>query len=504
MDSKTILSLFDEITKIPRESGHEEKIVDFLVKFAQKHNLECRTDKAMNVLIVKPAAKGYENVPTLVLQSHTDMVCEKNAGCTHDFAADPIKYVIKDGWMVAEDTTLGADCGIGVAAELAVLTDSKPTGRIECLFTASEETGMDGAFGLEPGFITGDTLINLDSEDEGELFVGCAGGIDTTAVFDFQYEFVQPASEIFKLRVFNGVGGHSGDDINKGRANAVQLLARFLYGGTVKDSQYQTVLCHIDGGNKRNAIARESEAIVAVTGDLRSFKAAWEQFATDVKAEYSSTEPDLSFSIENGPATDRCMAKEVSDQLIIALLAAPHGVLAMSSDIEGLVETSTNLASVKIFGKDTDNTTSGKSCTLGELSCGEYGYVRVGTSQRSSVDSERRAAAEKVEAAFRLAGAKVTHEGEYPGWKPNMSSKILSVCTEAYRRRFGVDAAVKAIHAGLECGLFLEKFPHLDMISFGPTLRGVHAPGERLELASLDKFAVFLDDVITDFSNKAK
>lgn len=504
MDSKTILSLFDEITKIPRESGHEEKIVDFLVQFAQKHNLECRTDKAMNVLIVKPAAKGYENVPTLVLQSHTDMVCEKNAGCTHDFAADPIKYVIKDGWMVAEDTTLGADCGIGVAAELSVLTDSKPTGRIECLFTASEETGMDGAFGLEEGFISGDTLINLDSEDEGELFVGCAGGIDTTAVFDFQYEFVQPGAEIFKLRVFNGVGGHSGDDINKGRANAVQLLARFLYGGTVKDSQYQTVLCHIDGGNKRNAIARESEAVVAVTGDIRSFKAAWDQFASDVKAEYSSTEPDLSFSIENGPATDRCMAKGVSDQLIIALLAAPHGVLAMSSDIEGLVETSTNLASVKVFGKDTEGTTSGKTCTLGEHSCGEYGYVRVGTSQRSSVDSERKAAAEKVEAAFRLAGAKVTHEGEYPGWKPNMSSKILSVCTEAYRRRFGVDAAVKAIHAGLECGLFLEKFPHLDMISFGPTLRGVHAPGERLELASLDKFAVFLDDVITDFSNKAK
>lgn len=503
MDSKTILSLFDEITKIPRESGHEEKIVDFLVDFAQKHNLEYKTDKAMNVLIVKHAAKGYETVPTLVLQSHTDMVCEKNAGCTHDFAVDPIKYVIKDGWMVAEETTLGADCGIGVAAQLAVLTDTKPTGKIECLFTASEETGMDGAFGLEPGFISGDTLINLDSEDEGELFVGCAGGIDTTAVFDFHYDFVHPGAELFKLRVFNGVGGHSGDDINKGRANAVQTLARFLYGGTRKDSAYQAVLCHIDGGNKRNAIAREAEATVAVTGDIASFKAAWNQFACDVKAEYSSTEPDLSFSIENGPATDRCMEKEVSDKLIIALLAAPHGVLAMSSDIEGLVETSTNLASVKIYSRDTDEKVA-NTTVYGGHPCGEYGYARIGTSQRSSVDSERKAAAEKVEAVFRLAGAKVTHEGEYPGWKPNMSSRILSVCTEAYRRRFGVDAAVKAIHAGLECGLFLEKFPHLDMISFGPTLRGVHAPGERLELASLDKFAVFLDDVITDFSNEVR
>ena len=474
MNSEKILSIFKEITRIPRESGHEEKIVEYLVKFAKEHGLEYKTDDVNNVVITKPASKGYEDRSTIVLQGHTDMVCEKNAGVEHDFAKDPIRYVIEDGWMIAKDTTLGADCGIGVAAQLAALIDPAPCGKIECLFTSSEETGMDGAFGLKPGFITGKTLINLDSEDEGELFIGCAGGLDTTAVFSYIPESLPADAKCFSVRIFNGVGGHSGDDINKGRANAVQLLARFL-NDCLSSADFQLSLCCIDGGNKRNAIARESSATVALTGDEAAFKSDWDSFSADVKGEYSVTEPDLSFALESVPAPAFTFDTDSAMRIVRGLYAAPHGVLSMSADIPGLVETSTNLASVKML---------------------EGNKVRVGTSQRSSITSARRAAAAKVEASFLLAGAEVTHEGEYPGWKPTLDSEILRRSVASYKKLFGVEPAVKAIHAGLECGLFLEIYPDLDMISFGPTLRGVHAPGERLDLASLDKFTLLLDDIL--------
>lgn len=474
MNSEKILSIFKEITRIPRESGHEEKIVEYLVNFAKEHGLEYKTDDVNNVVITRPASKGYEDRSTIVLQGHTDMVCEKNAGVEHDFAKDPIRYVIEDGWMIAKDTTLGADCGIGVAAQLAALIDPAPCGKIECLFTSSEETGMDGAFGLKPGFITGKTLINLDSEDEGELFIGCAGGLDTTAVFSYIPEPLPADAKCFSVRIFNGVGGHSGDDINKGRANAVQLLARFL-NDCLSSSDFKLSLCCIDGGNKRNAIARESSATVALTGDESAFKSHWDSFSADVKGEYSVTEPDLSFALESVPAPVFAFDTDSAMRLVRGLYAAPHGVLSMSADIPGLVETSTNLASVKML---------------------EDNKVRVGTSQRSSITSARRAAAAKVEASFLLAGAEVTHEGEYPGWKPTLDSDILRRSVASYKKLFGVEPAVKAIHAGLECGLFLEIYPDLDMISFGPTLRGVHAPGERLDLASLDKFTLLLDDIL--------
>lgn len=474
MNSEKILSIFKEITRIPRESGHEEKIVEYLVNFAKEHGLEYKTDDVNNVVITKPASKGYEDRSTIVLQGHTDMVCEKNAGVEHDFAKDPIRYVIEDGWMIAQDTTLGADCGIGVAAQLAALIDPAPCGKIECLFTSSEETGMDGAFGLKPGFITGKTLINLDSEDEGELFIGCAGGLDTTAVFSYIPESLPADAKCFSVRIFNGVGGHSGDDINKGRANAVQLLARFL-NDCLSSADFKLSLCCIDGGNKRNAIARESSATVALTGDEAAFKSDWDSFSADVKGEYSVTEPDLSFALESVPAPAFTFDTDSAMRIVRGLYAAPHGVLSMSADIPGLVETSTNLASVKML---------------------EGNKIRVGTSQRSSITSARRAAAAKVEASFLLAGAEVTHEGEYPGWKPTLDSEILRRSVASYKKLFGVEPAVKAIHAGLECGLFLEIYPDLDMISFGPTLRGVHAPGERLDLASLDKFTLLLDDIL--------
>lgn len=474
MNSEKILSIFKEITRIPRESGHEEKIVEYLVNFAKEHGLEYKTDDVNNVVITRPASKGYEDRSTIVLQGHTDMVCEKNAGVEHDFAKDPIRYVIEDGWMIAKDTTLGADCGIGVAAQLAALIDPAPCGKIECLFTSSEETGMDGAFGLKPGFITGKTLINLDSEDEGKLFIGCAGGLDTTAVFNYIPEPLPADAKCFSVRIFNGVGGHSGDDINKGRANAVQLLARFL-NDCLSSADFKLSLCCIDGGNKRNAIARESSATVALTGDEAAFKSDWDSFSADVKGEYSVTEPDLSFALESVPAPAFTFDTDSAMRIVRGLYAAPHGVLSMSADIPGLVETSTNLASVKVL---------------------EGNKVRVGTSQRSSITSARRAAAAKVEASFLLAGAEVTHEGEYPGWKPTLDSEILRRSVASYKKLFGVEPAVKAIHAGLECGLFLEIYPDLDMISFGPTLRGVHAPGERLDLASLDKFTLLLDDIL--------
>ena len=476
MNSENVLSFFKEITKIPRESGHEEHIIAYLQEFAASRNLECKTDEAGNVLIVKEAAAGYESVPTIVLQSHSDMVCEKNEGVEHDFAKDPIKYVIQDGWMIAPDTTLGADCGIGIAAQLALLDSDMPCGKIECLFTTSEETGLDGAMALKPGFFSGKVLLNLDSEDEGEIFVGCAGGLDTTAEFHYTEEPVCEDFELEEVFVKDAMGGHSGDDINKGRANSVQLLATFLY--SILDLDWQLVA--IDGGNKRNAIAREAKAVIAAESDtLDIINERLEAYAAEVAEEYGAIETNLKLGYcepagEYAAAIDEMTAWN----LVTALCASPHGVLKMSQEIENFVESSTNLASVKMK---------------------EPGVIRIGSSQRSCVTAARRAAAAKMEACFVLAGAIVKHEGEYPGWAPAAESPIRDACVASYKKLFGVEPKVKAIHAGLECGLFTETFPGLDMVSFGPTLRGVHAPGERLDLASLDKFVALLIDVVANY-----
>ena len=404
------------------------------------------------------------------------MVCEKNEGVEHDFAKDPIRYVIENGWMIAPDTTLGADCGIGMAAQMAVLTSDMPCGKIECLFTTSEETGLDGAMALDPDFISGRVLLNLDSEDEGEIFVGCAGGIDTTAEFHYTNEPVQDDFEFEEVFVKDAMGGHSGDDINKGRANSVQLLGRFLY--SILDLDWQLVA--IDGGNKRNAIAREAKAVIAAEPDtLDIINERLEEYAADVAEEYGAVEKNLNLGYKPYEGEYRDAIDEMTAwNLVTALCASPHGVLAMSQEIENFVETSTNLASVKMT---------------------EPGVIRIGSSQRSCVTAARRAAAAKMEACFVLAGAVVKHEGEYPGWAPAAESPVRDACVASYRRLFGTDPKVKAIHAGLECGLFTEKFPGIDMVSFGPTLRGVHAPGERLDLASLDKFVMLLTDVIQNY-----
>ena len=475
MDSQSVLEIFKEITRIPRESGHEEKMTAFLQKFAADRGLDCRTDATGNVVITREAAPGKENVPAIVLQSHQDMVCEKNSGCDHDFARDPISYVIEDGWMIAKDTTLGADDGIGVAASLALLDSDIPTGKLECLFTISEETGMDGANAIESGLFTAKTLINLDSEDEGQLFVGCAGGVDTTAVFKYTEESVDASFTALKLRVFNAIGGHSGDDINKERANTVQILARFLYGEY--SGGYRLV--SFNGGNKRNAIAREAEAVILLdAAGAKALEDRFGKFAADVKAEYHRTDPDISFECIRTGNPGKAVDKDTARRFIFALTAVNHGVLTMSQDIAGLVETSTNLAAVFM---------------------NVPGEIKVTTSQRSSTDSAKKFMADKVEAAFLLAGAEVSHSDPYPGWTPNMDSHILDVTVASYRKLFGVEPEVKAIHAGLECGLFLTKFPDLDMISFGPTLRGVHAPGEKLDLATNEKFVRLLVDVVSNF-----
>lgn len=476
MNSEKVLSYFKEIIRIPRESGHEEHIIAYLQDFASANGLECKTDKAGNVLITKEAAPGFEDVPAIVLQSHSDMVCEKNEGVEHDFAKDPIRYVIEDGWMIAPDTTLGADCGIGVAAQMAVLTSEIPCGKIECLFTTSEETGLDGAMALEPGFFTGKVLLNLDSEDEGEIFVGCAGGIDTTAEFNYKLEPLQEDFVTQEVYVKDAMGGHSGDDINKGRANSVQLLGRFLY--SILDLDWQLV--SIDGGNKRNAIAREAKAVIAAEEDtLEIINERLQAYSAEVEEEYGAVEKEIKVGFtEYDGSADNAIDEMTAWNLVAALCASPHGVLAMSQEIENFVETSTNLASVKMT---------------------EPGVIRIGSSQRSCVAAARKAAAAKMEACFVLAGAIVRHEGEYPGWAPAAESPIRDACVESYKKLFGVEPKVKAIHAGLECGLFTEKFPGLDMVSFGPTLRGVHAPGERLDLASLDKFVALLEDVILNF-----
>lgn len=455
---------FYEITQVPRPSKKEGKIIQYLENFATSHNLPVKKDKAGNILISKAATKGYEHFPVVILQSHMDMVCEKNSDVIHDFDNDPIKTIVDGEWLRADGTTLGADNGIGMAAELAILaSDDIAHGPIECLFTVDEETGLTGAKALETGFMTGKILLNLDSEDEGELFIGCAGGKGTVATF--QYEPIPAASSMqyFRIAVTGLNGGHSGSDIHKGLGNANKLLARFLY---MLKKDYNFVLSAWEGGNLHNAIAREGYAVIGLQGDDREkVRVLLNEFTAAIENELKHVDQHVRMTMETVDQPETILEQKFSEKLINAILACPHGVINMSHDMEGLVETSTNLASVKMK---------------------EGNKIVVGTSQRSSVESEKNAIADQVAATFILAGAEVEHGEGYPGWAPNPNSKILKVAQEAYRDLFQKDAQIKAIHAGLECGLFLEKYPYLDMISFGPTLRDVHSPGERIEIATVD------------------
>ncbi len=457
---------FEAITRVPRPSKKEGKIIDYLISFAREHHIEYKKDAIGNVVMRKPATPGYEDHPAVILQSHMDMVCEKNSDVEFDFEHDAIRPYIDGEWVRAEGTTLGADCGIGMAAALAVLLDETVQhGPIEALFTVDEETGLTGAFELGEGMLSGKYLINLDSEDEGELFIGCAGGIDTIATFHYTMEEAPKNYSFFRVDVSDLQGGHSGDDINKGRVNSNKTVARLMWDGM---QSFELRLSYFSGGNLRNAIPREAYAIFGVPTKFKNeFEKRFRLFAADMENEFRFPEPNFKITLNEMPQVEEVLDAHTQFGLIYSLVGVPNGVIAMSFAVPGLVETSTNLASVKFESGN---------------------RIVVTSSQRSSVESAKTYVMQMVESVFTLAGADVAHSDGYPGWAPNPESHLLETTAEAYRRLFGTEPKVRAIHAGLECGLFLEKYPDLDMVSFGPTLRGVHSPDERIEIATVPKF----------------
>jgi dipeptidase D len=473
LEPKLVWEIFDDITRVPRPSKKEEKITKFLIEFAEAHHLDYQCDAIGNVVIRKAATAGYESRPTIVLQAHTDMVCEKNSDKVFDFDNDAIQTIIDGEWVKADGTTLGADDGIGVAAALALLIDeSVAHPALEALFTVDEETGLTGAFNLGEGMVKGKYLINLDSEDEGEVFIGCAGGIDTLAYLPLVTKKTPSHHTFYKVTVSGLLGGHSGDDIDKGHANSNKFAARIAERGA---RLFGAKLAHFDGGNLRNAIPREAYIILGVPSvQAEEFVTDAKAFAEALCAEFALVEKGAKIEIAEVDAPATVLGEETQRNLLLALISVPSGVLAMSAAMPGLVETSTNLASVK-FRED---------------------EIVITTSQRSSLESAKEYAKLHVESAFVAAGCQVVHSDGYPGWAPNPNSALLECTKAAYQRLFGKEVKVRAIHAGLECGLFLEKYPHLEMVSFGPTLRGVHSPDERLEIATVDKFWKLLLEVV--------
>ena len=462
---QAVFEIFDQITKIPRPSKKEEKIRQFILDFAKAHGIEAMADKAGNVILRKPASKGHENAPTTILQGHMDMVCESDHP-GFDFEHNPIETLVEGEWVRAKGTTLGADNGIGVAGALAVMTDPDLVhGPLEALFTVDEETGMTGANNLEKGELTGSILINLDSEDDAEVFVGCAGGLDTVATFKYNRSFAPNDFHYFLMDVRDGLGGHSGGDIHLGRANANKLVARFLFNLMKK---HEVVICEIDGGNLRNAIPRAAHVLFGVhTSRKEEVRIAFNNYVADIEKEYKGLETSLKLNLESADRPEFTVDETTGRNLILSLYCAPHGVISMSRDLEGLVETSTNLASVKMKADS---------------------QIVVTTSQRSSVDSRKIDIANQVEAVFTLAGATVEHGEGYPAWTPNLDSPIMKIASDAYEELYGVRPAIKAIHAGLECSLFQQNYPGLDMVSFGPTLKDVHSPSERMHIPAVERF----------------
>lgn len=474
-----VFDCFAEICEVPRPSKKEEKIQTYLEAFAERFGLEKRVDHVGNVIIIKPATPGYENRKTVVLQSHMDMVCEKNSDVEFDFENDSIQTEVRGEWLHAKGTTLGADDGIGMALALAILrSNDLEHGRIEALFTKDEETGLTGANELHAGFIEGDILINLDSEDEGEIFVSCAGGAGTTAIYTLPRIATPVDTKAIRLVVNGLTGGHSGDDIDKMRANANKLLLRYLEAGVM---HHGILLADIQAGGLHNAIPREATAIIVLPEE--EGKALQDTFATitqSITEAYSVTEPSFKFTIEAVDIPSEVFEYDAAKRMVLSLIAVHNGVYAMSQTMKGLVETSSNLASIRANGSE----------------------VKAITSQRSAINSERKHMSTVVRAAFELGGAVATTSDGYPGWKFNPESQILNVAVESYKRLFGKDPIVRAIHAGLECGLFGEKYPHLDMISIGPTLRGVHSPDERLLIPTVQLVWEHLLDILKHIPSK--
>jgi dipeptidase D len=465
---------FNEILRIPRPSGKEKKVGDYIVSVARKHKLEHKKDKAGNILVSRKAGPGFENLMSVCLQSHLDMVCEKNSSSPHNFDTDPIEAYVDGEWVKARETTLGADNGIGIAAQLAVLTDQEARyGPVECLFTVDEETGLNGAKCLESGFFKSRVLLNLDSEDEGELFIGCAGGMNTLASFKYKSKNTPADCRSYRITISGLLGGHSGTDIQKDRGNSVKILNEILWEAR---NRFDMRLAAFEGGNLRNAIPREAYAIIVIPFKyVEVFEEFFRETTKKLIAVIRLEEPDFSIVLQEAEHPLRILKKKPQEKLLNALYICPNGVISWSKAMSDLVESSTNLASVKF----------GPSRT-----------ILVTTSQRSSDNVAKQAIANKVRSTFKLAGAKVEHSEGYPGWNPDPSSAILSLTEATYKRIFTTEPKVKAIHAGLECGLFLEKYPTLDMISFGPTILDAHSPTERIHIGTTEKFWKLLTEVL--------
>ena len=482
LEPRNVWNNFHSLTQIPRPSGHTQKVADFLVKFGKNLGLESFKDECGNVIIRKPATPGMEGRKGIVLQAHMDMVPQKNNDKEHDFTKDPISTrIVKedDGeWVYACGTTLGADDGLGIAAAMSVL-ESKTLrhGPIEALFTVDEETRMVGAKALKPGVLGGEILLNLDSETEGELYVGCAGGVDANIEFKYKTEPIPEGYKALKIVVTGLRGGHSGMEINEGRGNANKIMARLLL-PLIRD--FKGRLASFDGGNMRNAIPREADAVIAVPAEkVEKAGKTVEDIAAVLKSELRKIDAGLVVTVEPSRVR-KVIAGTTGKKLVQAIYACPNNVDRMSLEIEGLVETSNNLAIVKT-GKET---------------------ITVNTLLRGATDSLKEDLGEAVRAAFELAGAKVWFDGGYSGWSPNLESPILKTMKAQYKKLFGKEPLVMAIHAGLECGIFGEAYPHWDMISCGPTLKSPHSPAERCFVPSVGKWWKFLTAVIENAPEK--
>ena len=475
-----VFEQFAQICEIPRPSKHEEKMIEYLRNWGASRGLDTKVDEVGNVLIKKDATPGYENRQKVIIQSHMDMVCDKLMDKDFNFMTDAIQTHIDGEWLTADGTTLGADDGIGVAIALALLdSDDVKHGPMECVFTRDEETQLTGASGMKAGFMDGDMLINLDSEDEGQIFVSCAGGRTTMASFNFTPE-AAPSGYFFIKGWLKGLkGGHSGDDIEKKRANAIKILGRFLY---IEMNKYDVRLAEFNSGKMHNAIPRDGYFVIAVPNDAKeSIRADWNVFAHDIEEEYHVSDTDMEFGMGSTDATD-VIPQPVAANFIRAIQAVDNGVFAICQDkaLNGMVETSSNIASVA--------TNDGK--------------ISIVASQRSNVMSNLENQCNTVKATFELAGADVEQTDGYPAWKMNPNSKLTRIAVESYKKLFGKEPVVRGIHAGLECGLFSERYPNLDMISFGPTLRGVHTPDEKLHIPTVEMVWNHLVDILDNIPTR--
>ncbi len=476
LEPKLVWEHFYAISQVPRPSKKEEKVRAWVRSWATEHKFPFKEDKVGNIVISVPASKGKEKSPTIVLQGHVDMVCEKNKGTVHNFEKDPIKLIREGKWITAEGTTLGADNGIGVAAGMAVALDKNAVhGPLELLLTIDEETGMTGVNALKKGFISGKTLLNMDSEEDGAFYVGCSGGQDTVGTFSIDWVNAKRGTQPFNVQITGLKGGHSGLDIHVGRANAIKLLGQLL-----KQANIPFQIAEVSGGSLRNAIPREAEVTMMIKPkDLNRFKSFTKKFVANALLEFKTNDPGLVVKVKKADTKiTKVFAKELTEKFINTLLAMPHGVMAMSPDIPELVETSTNLATVKM----------------------QRNKIVIGTSQRSSIETAKKNITNMVVAVFELAGAKAVIGDSYPGWQPNMDSNLLKISKEVFKKLFKKNPKIKAIHAGLETGLLGSKYPGLDMISFGPTIQGAHSPDEKLNIKDVEKFYNLLKGILKELA----